>query len=445
MTIGANLNGGSLTLGSANSNGVALLTKTLVSIATDGLQANGKINIATGNNGTGSYVLIGNNSLGSSIIRGNSVAIGDNGLSATGNILIGSGTNNAVGSYIMIGDTSLTNCYMRGKDVNINYQQGTPQAPVYTYIGNNTAGLVTIAGNANIATNGGDTNIGTGATSGNTIIGNSTSSRYTLIASKGITLGRYLSDGGYVDIAAEANTTTGYTILGSGNLQNNYIRGRNVNINSDVNGTTNIGSSSGSNILRCSATFIGFSSNNWPGGTCCTISSKGHPTRGDALGIQTLMDNGQYIISFFNDAGGVRAMIRGINSTTVEYATSSDRRLKKNIQPMDSMLENIMQMKPCSFGWISNEDTGYGFIAQEVYEIFPHLRHKHPSCLESCNDSPCDCSGNPVYYGLDYGQFTPYIVKAMQEMKQDYDKQLQEMKLNYEKRLSNIEELLNIT
>jgi hypothetical protein len=188
----------------------------------------------------------------------------------------------------------------------------------------------------------------------------------------------------------------------------------------------NIGSSSGSNILRCSATFIGFSSDNWPGGTCCTISSKGHPTRGDALGIQTLMDNGQYIISFFNNAGGVRAMIRGINSTTVEYATSSDRRLKKNIQPMDSMLENIMQMKPCSFGWISNEDTGYGFIAQEVYEIFPHLRHKHPSCLESCHDSPCDCSGNPVYYGLDYGQFTPYIVKAMQEMKTSYDAKLQE-------------------
>jgi hypothetical protein len=190
MTIGANLNGGSLTLGNINS--VTNISSSITNI-------------------------------------------GKFGLPATGRVFIASETNTS-GSYVHIGSSTLSGLYLRGKDVLINYQQGTPQAPVYTYIGNDTAGLVTIAGNANIATNGGDTNIGTGATSGNTIIGNSTSSRYTLIASKGITLGRYLSDGGYVDIAAEANTTTGYTILGSENLQNNYIRGRNVNINSDTNG-----------------------------------------------------------------------------------------------------------------------------------------------------------------------------------------------------------------
>jgi hypothetical protein len=176
----------------------------------------------------------------------------------------------------------------------------------------------------------------------------------------------------------------------------------------------------------------------------CAISSK-NSARTDALALQTGNDNGFYIVTFLNNAGNVRGIINGVNDQSIVYLTNSDRRLKKNIQPMDSMLENIMQMKPCSFGWISNEDTGYGFIAQEVHEIFPQLRHKHPSCEESCDVNPCDCSGNPVYYGLDYGQFTPYIVKAMQEMKTGYDKQLQEMKLNYEKRLSIIEGFLNIT
>jgi hypothetical protein len=69
---------------------------------------------------------------------------------------------------------------------------------------------------------------------------------------------------------------------------------------------------------------------------------------------------------------------------------------------------------------------GYGFIAQETYEIFPQLRTKHPSCEDSCDVNPCDCSGNPVYYGIDYGKFTPYIVKALQEMKISYDAKLQE-------------------
>jgi len=36
------------------------------------------------------------------------------------------------------------------------------------------------------------------------------------------------------------------------------------------------------------------------------------------------------------------------------------------------------------------------------------------------NPYECDVSGNetnkPHYYGLDYGQFTPYIVKALQEV-----------------------------
>jgi hypothetical protein len=159
---------------------------------------------------------------------------------------------------------------------------------------------------------------------------------------------------------------------------------------------------------------------------CLTLISSKNSARGDPLALQALQDNGQYIVSLLNNDGAIRGIIRGINSSTVEFATSSDRRLKKNIQPMDSMMENIMRMKPSKFGWITNEDNGYGFIAQEVYEIFPHLRHKHPGCKESCDVNPCDCSGNPVYYALDYGQFTPYIVKALQEMKIGYDAKLQE-------------------
>ena len=46
---------------------------------------------------------------------------------------------------------------------------------------------------------------------------------------------------------------------------------------------------------------------------------------------------------------------------------------------------------------------------------------EHCPLTEEEHENPCECdaSGNdtkPYYYGLDYGQFTPYIVKALQEV-----------------------------
>ena len=74
---------------------------------------------------------------------------------------------------------------------------------------------------------------------------------------------------------------------------------------------------------------------------------------------------------------------------------------------MDSMIDNIMKMKPSNYTWLSNGKESQGFIAQEVFEIFPEMRN---------DDNP--------YYALDYGKFTPYLVKAMQEMKAEYETRL---------------------
>jgi hypothetical protein len=50
--------------------------------------------------------------------------------------------------------------------------------------------------------------------------------------------------------------------------------------------------------------------------------------------------------------------------------THSDRRLKKNIQPLASSLAFIEQLKPCSFEWIQDDgQIHYGLIAQEVQAL----------------------------------------------------------------------------
>ena len=474
MTIGANLNGGSLTIGGTsinigNLNSVINISSgtinasnfkmystsdaTTKSFWIDTIQSNLNTQLVIGFYNA-SEVYLGNSKNKVLQIGGDAgfVNIANTGLSATSKILIGSAVN-ATGSEMFLGSPTLSRMYIRGGDVNINHTISANS----TNIGTDTAGTTNILGQVNIGNSGlptgGGVNIATGTFGGSqsyVTIGSSTfpavymrssatrindvggfveigngTLGYTAIKSNGISIGQYLTGNGYIDIGGAANTTTGYMVLGSANLDANYIRSRNIYMNTE-SGHTNIGNFTGTaNLYSYNTLITGAVGNSWNSACLCMISAKAS-IKGDALGIQSLQDNGQYLISFFNNVNIVRGMIRGINSTSVEYSTTSDRRLKKNIKTMDSMLENIMRMKPCSFGWISNEDTGYGFIAQEVYEIFPHLRHKHPSCLESCHDSPCDCSGNPVYYGLDYGQFTPYIVKAMQEMKTGYDAKLQE-------------------
>ena len=187
MTLGANLNGGSLTLGAAGA--TTNVSGNIVNIA-NRLPANGYVKIADLTNGTGSYIVFGSETLGGNYIRGNGVFINDSGLTATGKVNIGNGTN-AVGSEVYIGSTSLSRCFIRGGDVNINH---------------------TVGGNINMGTfDSGTTNI----------LGQ------TNIANTG------LATGGGVNIATNGFGTSSYVTIGSATFPQIYIRSAFTRINDD--------------------------------------------------------------------------------------------------------------------------------------------------------------------------------------------------------------------
>ena len=163
------------------------------------------------------------------------------------------------------------------------------------------------------------------------------------------------------------------------------------------------------------------------------IRSTSDPNCGDGLAFLPVSGY-NYIVTFYGTGGNLRGKIDG-NGSSVSYDTSSDRRLKTNIQPMAPMMDKIMALKPSEYTWIADQEQGYGFIAQEVHQVFPELRSRHPKYCENV-DEPTNCeTGEPMYYGVDYGKFTPYIVKAMQEMKLDYDAKLS----RYETQVSQLE------
>ena len=59
------------------------------------------------------------------------------------------------------------------------------------------------------------------------------------------------------------------------------------------------------------------------------------------------------------------------NGTTVAYATNSDRRLKENIKDLSIGLDELLKIQPREYSWKEGKSKDKGFIAQELYEIYP--------------------------------------------------------------------------
>ena len=98
------------------------------------------------------------------------------------------------------------------------------------------------------------------------------------------------------------------------------------------------------------------------------------------------------------------------SDTAVAYNTSSDYRLKKNVQPMQNALQAVMQLKPVTYQWKSNDTQAQGFIAHELQAIVP-------DCVTGEKDA-VDENGNPIYQGIDTSFLVATLTKAIQEQQE---------------------------
>ena len=101
-----------------------------------------------------------------------------------------------------------------------------------------------------------------------------------------------------------------------------------------------------------------------------------------------------------------------VNGNTVitgdGYATSfietSDLLLKTNIDNLNYGLNEILNLRPVSFDYLSTGRPSFGFIAQEVKEIIPEVVY-----------------GKAGGYGLNYSILTALLAKGIQEQQQQID------------------------
>lgn len=113
-----------------------------------------------------------------------------------------------------------------------------------------------------------------------------------------------------------------------------------------------------------------------------------------------------WMIGFFRPDGSSLGSIRQNSSSTVSFTTTSDKRLKSNIAETHYGLQDLMQIEVKDYTYRSdaNEQQMAGFLAQDLYEIYP-------DAVAVGGDDPKE---NP--WGVDYGKLTPLLVKAVQDL-----------------------------
>jgi hypothetical protein len=128
---------------------------------------------------------------------------------------------------------------------------------------------------------------------------------------------------------------------------------------------------------------------------------------GSGNALMEIRDNtGSTTIALDGAAGNINANgdVAGNTLTSSDGSVqTSDRRLKKDIQNLDGVLDNVLQMRGVSYRWKDesrNQALQLGVIAQEVEEIYPQFVRTGQNGMKAVN----------------YAQMTAVLIEAVKEL-----------------------------
>lgn len=98
-----------------------------------------------------------------------------------------------------------------------------------------------------------------------------------------------------------------------------------------------------------------------------------------------------------------------LTSGATAYVTSSDYRLKTNLEQISNGIDRIKQLPVYRFNWIADQNASKvdGFVAHEVKEIVPEA-------ITGDKDA-VDADGKPIYQGIDQSKIVPLLTAALKE------------------------------
>ena len=152
--------------------------------------------------------------------------------------------------------------------------------------------------------------------------------------------------------------------------------------------------------------------------------------------ISTVNQSGGQCMGFVHQQSSVVGSIN-ITSSATQYATSSDYRLKENVDYTWDATTRLKQLKPARFNFIADDTNTLvdGFIAHEVSSIVPEAVTGAKDAMavetrytaddvETQGDTPSKNVGDPKTYssskidsqGIDQSKLVPLLVKTIQEL-----------------------------
>ena len=119
------------------------------------------------------------------------------------------------------------------------------------------------------------------------------------------------------------------------------------------------------------------------------------------LRLATTVTTANNLAEFYNPNGIVGAISTSGSATT--YSTSSDQRLKTNVEPAGSAIQSILDFPVDQFDWISDgSHQDFGAVAQKVQPIIPEMV-----------SVPAD---EDEMWGIDWSKAVPRLIKTIQEL-----------------------------
>jgi hypothetical protein len=275
---------------------------------------------------------------------------------ATGNVGIGDSTFAA--GKLQVYDSSANHIWLKGRA-----SDGTASISFRNNADNTYNGRIQVADTGGMLFQVAGSTRATLDASGNLLVGG-TDAAYD--GTKLIT-GSYSATSAGLSILT-SSSGAGYLLFGDGTGANGYVGQINYNhslnrMAFNTNSVERMAIDAGGNLLLG----VNFQIN--AGFQCIQFNGTTH----NGLVLKTTRaDINSTFAAFVNSAGAGCGSISQNGTTTVNYAASSDRRLKENILDSDDSGLVIDAIQVRKFDWIgTNEHERYGFIAQELQEVVP--------------------------------------------------------------------------
>ena len=147
---------------------------------------------------------------------------------------------------------------------------------------------------------------------------------------------------------------------------------------------------------------------------------------GYGISVQGAALGGNYYFQEFKLGTGSQVGSISSNGSTTNYATTSDKRLKENVQPVANSAALVEAMTPVTYDWtfLDGKPSGVGFLAQDLYAIFPYAVSKG-------DDGDVDAQGHvSQQWSVDYSKLVPIAIaeiKALRARASSYEAMMLQM------------------